>query len=426
MSDLAIRAVQLSKEYRIGAAKYRHNTLRDQLADGVKSLFRLRNRRKRDKNTIWALKDVSFEVKQGEVLGIIGLNGAGKSTLLKLLSRITEPTEGRAEIYGRVGSLLEVGTGFSFELTGRENIYLNGAILGMKKAEIERKFGEIVEFSELEKFIETPLKHYSSGMYVRLAFAVAAHLDPDILLIDEVLSVGDLSFQRKCMQHAKRLQKRNATVLVVSHNMFSIKALCERVIYISQGRIRVDGSPAEAIDLYERESRLSIAPWAQRVVGGEQDRQGIYVTDMQLLDESGHRRSVFDYGERMRVRIRFNAVEKIVSPNFNVSFIRSDNVACCNYNTAMDGVTISCVFGEGSIELLTPPLKLTAELYTAHVMVWDGKFERLYSAQVGDTFHVRHDVLNTHFGVFHESAEWLGVPDGDKASRMNMSGGVER
>jgi lipopolysaccharide transport system ATP-binding protein len=296
----------------------------------------------------------------------------------------------------------------------------------MKKAEIERKFGEIVEFSELEKFIETPLKHYSSGMYVRLAFAVAAHLDPDILLIDEVLSVGDLSFQRKCMQHAKRLQKRNATVLVVSHNMFSIKALCERVIYISQGRIRVDGSPAEAIDLYERESRLSIAPWAQRVVGGEQERQGIYVTDMQLLDESGHRRAVFDYGDRMRVRIWFNAVEKIVSPNFNVSFIRSDNVACCNYNTAMDGVTISSVFGEGSIELLTPPLKLTAELYTAHVMVWDVKFERLYSAQVGGTFHVRHDVLNTHFGVFHESAEWLGVPDGDKASRMKMSGGVER
>lgn len=423
MSDLAIRAVQLSKQYRIGAEKYRHNTLRDQLADGVKSLFRLRNRRKREKNTIWALKDVSFEVKQGEVLGIIGLNGAGKSTLLKLLSRITEPTEGRAEIYGRIGSLLEVGTGFSFELTGRENIYLNGAILGMKKAEIDRKFDEIVEFSELEKFLETPLKHYSSGMYVRLAFAVAAHLDPDILLIDEVLSVGDLSFQRKCMRHAKRLQERKATVLVVSHNMFSIKALCERVIYLSQGRIRVDGSPAEAIDLYERESRLSIAPWADRVVGSAPNREAIHVTDLQLLDEGGVPRAVFDYGERMRVRIRFNALERILGPNFNVSFIRSDNVACCNYNTAMDGVTISSVFGGGAIELLTPPLKLTAELYTAHVMVWDVKFERLYSAQVGGTFHVRHDVLNTHFGVFHESAEWLGVTEESEISPMNIVGG---
>ena len=183
--------------------------------------------RKRAMARIWALRDVSFEVTRGELVGIIGRNGAGKSTLLKILSRITRPTTGRAEIWGRVGSLLEVGTGFHSELTGRENLYLSGAILGMPKAEIDRKFDQIVAFAEVEDFMDTPVKHYSSGMYMRLAFAVAAHLDPDILLIDEVLSVGDLAFQRKCLEYAKRLQEKHATVLFVSHNMFAVKALCQ-------------------------------------------------------------------------------------------------------------------------------------------------------------------------------------------------------
>ena len=192
---------------------------------------------------------MSFEITRGELVGIIGRNGAGKSTLLKILSRITRPTTGRAEIWGRVGSLLEVGTGFHSELTGRENLYLSGSILGMPKAEIDRKFDQIVAFAEVEDFMDTPVKHYSSGMYMRLAFAVAAHLDPDILLIDEVLSVGDLAFQRKCLEYAKRLQESHATVLFVSHNMFAVKALCNRVIYVADGRVQFDGSPEDAIQL---------------------------------------------------------------------------------------------------------------------------------------------------------------------------------
>jgi lipopolysaccharide transport system ATP-binding protein len=199
MSDTAIRIENLSKRFTIGVAKAQHDTLRDQIVSGLDSLFHPRRCTSKPADIFWALKDISLEIKKGEVVGIIGRNGAGKSTLLKILSRITEPTSGFAEIHGRVASLLEVGTGFHAELSGRENIYLNGAILGMKKAEIERKFDEIVAFSEVEQFIDTPVKHYSSGMYVRLAFAVAAHMEPEILLIDEVLAVGDTAFQRKCL-----------------------------------------------------------------------------------------------------------------------------------------------------------------------------------------------------------------------------------
>jgi lipopolysaccharide transport system ATP-binding protein len=406
MSQLAIRATGLSKQYRLGAAKLRHNTLRDELAFGFKRIFRRNGRLRSGSDRIWALKDVSFDIKEGEALGIIGLNGAGKSTLLKLLSRITEPTEGRGEVYGRLGALLEVGTGFHYELTGRENVYLSGAILGMRKAEIDQKFDAIVDFAELERFIDTPVKHYSSGMFVRLAFAVAAHLDPDILLVDEVLSVGDLGFQRKCTDYMLRLRERDATVIVVSHNMFAVKTLCDRAIYLAQGRVRFDGAAEEAIALYERESRLGTAPWAYQILGRSPTGAPIRITDVQLFDEGGIPRAVFDHGERIRVCIEFDAPERVMHPNFNVSFFRSDNLPCCNYNTAMDGVPIPWVEGKGAIEAMTPPLKLVADVYSIHVMVWDARFERLYAAQVGATCHVRHRELTKHFGVFHEPAAW--------------------
>jgi lipopolysaccharide transport system ATP-binding protein len=425
MSKIAIRAQHLGKQYTIGIGKQRHNSLRDQLAESVRSVFRRNGQPHPDKHSLWALKDVSFEIRPGEMVGIIGRNGAGKSTLLKILSRITEPTRGRAEIWGRVGSLLEVGTGFHWELTGRENLYLSGAILGMKKAEIDRKFDQIVAFAEIEKFIDTPVKHYSSGMYMRLAFAVASHLDPDILLIDEVLSVGDLTFQRKCMDHAKRLQERNATVLFVSHNMFAIKAMCNRVIYISDGQVRFDGAPEDVIQLYEQDSRLIMAPWAEGIVGADPSQRPISITDIELFDEDGQRRRVFNYGERMRVRLHFEVPHSVLNPNFNISFFRSDNVACCNYNTAMDGFPIPCLSGKGAIEVLTPPLKLVSELYAIHVMVWDTKFEQLYSAQMGTTFHMRDQLLSPHFGVFHEPAEWSWLACEGEISRTCTGLGAE-
>lgn len=402
VDQIAIKAQGLSKHYRLGSSAGRQDTLRDHLMAGISSF---RRRRAKD-GQLWALRDVSFEIGEGEVVGIIGRNGAGKSTLLKILSRITRPTEGQAEIRGRLGSLLEVGAGFHWELTGRENIFLYGAILGMTRREIERRFDEIVAFSELERFLDTPVKRYSSGMYVRLAFAVAAHLDPDVLLVDEVLAVGDLAFQRKCLDHLDRLRRRGAAVLVVSHNMFMVKATCERVIYLAEGRVVANGTPEEAIDRYEREDRLAPAPWAVHALGTDVSGRLVQVTDVELRDGDGGVRAVFEHGERLRVRVRLLAREPVAQPNVSVSVFRSDDVPCCNYNTAMDGAAIPWVTGEATVELVTPPLKLVAASYRVQVMVYDAAFQTLYTAQMGPAFHVRHDSLNTHFGVFHEAAEW--------------------
>ena len=243
-----IKVKGVGKQYRIGGPQAPYQTLRESVSNTVRAP--LKRFRRNGHETIWALRDIDFEVQAGEVVGIIGRNGAGKSTLLKILSRITEPTTGRVELYGRVGSLLEVGTGFHPELTGRENIFLNGAILGMKRTEIEQKFDEIVAFAEVEKFIDTPVKRYSSGMFLRLAFAVAAHLDPEILVVDEVLAVGDAGFQRKCLDQMKEVSQHGRTVLFVSHNMPAISRLCPRTVLLNQGNLLEDGPSNQVISTY--------------------------------------------------------------------------------------------------------------------------------------------------------------------------------
>lgn len=251
MTDIAISAHGLAKSYRVvrGQGRQASETLREALMRGIRSIGTSGSTESSE--LFWALEDISFEVRTGEVLGIIGHNGAGKSTLLKILSRITEPTRGRAEVFGRMGSLLEVGTGFHAELTGRENIYLNGAILGMRKAEIDRRFDEIVEFAEVSQFLDTPVKRYSSGMYVRLAFAVAAHLNPEILVIDEVLSVGDAAFQRKSIGAMEKAARGGRTVLFVSHNLKAVKTLCTRAMMLQRGRILTEGTPLQVIAAYD-------------------------------------------------------------------------------------------------------------------------------------------------------------------------------
>jgi lipopolysaccharide transport system ATP-binding protein len=260
VDDIAIRVEGLSKRYRIGE-RVKYKALRDVLTDAVRAPWRKAQslwtgsngkRPSEQDGFFWALKDLSFEVHQGEAVGIIGRNGAGKSTLLKLLSRITAPTSGQAEIRGRVGSLLEVGTGFHPELTGRENIFLNGAILGMRKAEITRKFDEIVSFAEVEKFIDTPVKHYSSGMFVRLAFSVAAHLEPEILLVDEVLAVGDAAFQKKCLGKMGDVAEKGRTILFVSHNLTALQSLCSKAVWVDQGHVVTTGDACSVVSEYLR------------------------------------------------------------------------------------------------------------------------------------------------------------------------------
>ncbi|HMR62511.1 MAG TPA: ABC transporter ATP-binding protein [Anaerolineae bacterium] len=290
MTHVSIRVEHLTKQYHIGRLQQKHTTFREVLTDVVVAPFRRSRKLLQGQATgaseldeeLWALVDVSFKVQQGELVGIIGRNGAGKSTLLKILSRITEPTSGFAEIRGRVSSLLEVGTGFHLELTGRENVYLNGAILGMKRAEIDRKFDEIVAFSEVERFVDTPIKHYSSGMKMRLAFAVAAHLEPEILIVDEVLAVGDAAFQRKCVSKMQDVGQAGRTVLFVSHNMAAVSRLCERGILLDQGRIIADAPIHDVVRAYLDSGAGTTASreWSdpETAPGGDVARiQGVYV-----------------------------------------------------------------------------------------------------------------------------------------------------
>ncbi len=265
MAYTAVQVTGLSKRYRIGGPETAYRTFREDLVARARGAFRPRPVSAAP--SIWALRDVTFAVEAGEVVGVIGRNGAGKSTLLKVLSRITRPTEGRVEVRGRVASLLEVGTGFHAELTGRENVFLNAAILGMKRSEIVRKFDDIVAFAEVGPFVDTPVKHYSSGMYLRLAFAVAAHLDPHVLLLDEVLAVGDAAFQKKCLGKMGEVARSGRTVLFVSHNLAAVRALCRQCVYLETGQVRAAGPTDEVLDLYAR-TGASVA--AVRWTRGEQ------------------------------------------------------------------------------------------------------------------------------------------------------------
>lgn len=325
MGDIAIRVEKIGKKYRIGKAE-KYKTLRDTVASGFSAPFRkirrvLRAEQANDTGQdeqFWALKDISFEVKQGEVIGVIGGNGAGKSTLLKILSRITEPTTGFAEIHGRVGSLLEVGTGFHPELTGRENIYLNGAILGMKRAEIERKFDAIVAFSEIERFIDTPVKHYSSGMYLRLAFAVAAHLEPEILLVDEVLAVGDAGFQQKCLGKMQDVAEEGRTVLFVSHNLASVRNLCSRCILLKNGTVWEDSHPAKAIDTYLNKMQQQAS---EEDLFNRKDRKGkgmVRLKKVEIFSNGNHPTTTLATGYPARFLFKMDTIKRGMSCIFTL------------------------------------------------------------------------------------------------------------
>jgi lipopolysaccharide transport system ATP-binding protein len=378
VSETVIGIEKLSKLYRLGRGPAGKGDFRDSARALMRRLHRrVRGRRGADAHAakasrerdLWALKEVSFQVSRGEVVGLIGANGAGKSTLLKILSRITDPTSGEAWYRGRVGSLLEVGTGFHPELSGRENIYLNGSILGMSRREIAVKFDQIVEFAEVERFLDTPVKRYSSGMYVRLAFSVAAHLEPEILIIDEVLAVGDARFQRRCLGKMKDVAESGRTVLFVSHNMSSIQALCDRGIVLSAGRVLGEGTPVEAIQLYMQ----STADARQVDVVQRIDRQGRGRT--RLIDakvfSDGHEEAVGCLIHGLDARVQFDVSHAV--PGLSCKFLVLDSLGrpVCRFQSRMTGPEDSAAPGN-RFTCEIPELSLLPGSYHINVGVYSG------------------------------------------------------
>lgn len=316
-----IKAENISKKYTLGGDQAAYATLRESLSGAFSALLKKSRSNASDKE-FWALRDINFEIKPGETVGIIGSNGAGKSTLLKILSRITEPTKGEISIYGRVSSLLEVGTGFHHELTGRENIFLNGAILGMKREEIIRKFDEIVAFAEVEKFIDTPVKRYSSGMTVRLAFAVASHLEPEILIVDEVLAVGDMAFQKKCLGKMERVASEGRTVLFVSHNMAVVRQLCSRGILLKDGRITEDGEIEKVVGSYLQEISTDRAEFIYE----PDESKKASILRVSLFNEQGNLTTKFDHRESFYTEIEYVVREKLPHDRLWWQLLRTDGV----------------------------------------------------------------------------------------------------
>jgi len=400
MSDVVIRVEHLSKRYRIG--RVRHDMIRDQLADGMRGLFRRNGGSGKDDTTFWAVKDLCLQVERGEVLGIIGRNGAGKTTLLKILSRITEPTGGRAVIRGRTGSLLEVGAGFHLELTGRENVYLNGAILGMTRREIDRKFDEIVAFAEVEKFIDTPVKRYSSGMYVRLAFSVAAHLEPAVLLVDEVLAVGDARFWSKSISKMRALNDQGMTIALVTHNLSVVRAFCTRALCLEKGRIIAEGSVANAMAAYQGLNGAMNAERLSGLTGRETARiltcnfipRGRWSTDNTAHPDSGMKVVVAAQVKgvpivRLRVRVT-NAAD-----NFGLFGIYSDPI-----DTTPQGY-IEC-------EAIISQLMLLPGTYRLYVAVCSGIGDTELLAEEHVQFAVdgKGDSVHDETSIFWNHIDW--------------------
>ena len=377
MASAVIRARGLGKRYLIGGPRPAYRTLRETISDAVATPFRRAGRLLRGEaygasdatELIWALKDISFDVEAGEVVGVIGRNGAGKTTLLRLLSRITEPTEGTAEIRGRVASLLNVGTGFHPELTGRENVYLNGAVLGMGKAEIRRKFDEIVAFSEVERFIDTPVKRYSSGMQVRLAFAVAAHLEPDILVVDEVLAVGDQAFQQKCLGKMENVAGEGRTVLFVSHRMDTVESLCSRCILLQDGRITQDGPTRTVIDDYFS----SLQTDDGTSLRDRRDRKGrgrFRFVDTWVEDEQGNRVQTVSSGRQVKFVIDYEMSSPIDSDLIvGLSIFRLDNMYVTDLNIEETGQKLDLSDHKaGRLECIVPKMPINGGRYYYHLM----------------------------------------------------------
>jgi lipopolysaccharide transport system ATP-binding protein len=388
MSANAIEFTNVWKKFKKGE---KFNSIRD----AVPNLFRKRaNSNGLKEQEFWAVKDVTFQIKKGGVLGIMGPNGAGKSTILKLLSRIMNPNKGEMKINGRLSALIEVTAGFHPELTGRENVYLNGTILGMRKKEIDEKFDQIVEFSGVREFIDTPVKRYSSGMFSRLGFSVAAHMDPDILLVDEVLSVGDIAFQSKCAEKIRELLKSGATVVLVSHQLNMIQSLCKRVLLLQNGEVIRDGQTDEVIPQYqnlvfknnEEEIKEKIRFIERRVK--VDTRQLLDIMALKVLDEKGMKKEQFWNGDSVAMTIEYEANEPIDSPIFTLEIVRADGVVCIYSRSDLTGLKVGTVKGKGKVGVDLGSVYLAPGIYMVKVAAFDKQMIHPYVVHSKNVFRV--------------------------------------
>ncbi|MBI4833067.1 MAG: ABC transporter ATP-binding protein [Candidatus Lindowbacteria bacterium] len=389
-SDIAIRVENLSKCYRI----YPGNKAR------LRQIF---FSRKKYYQEFWALRDINFELKRGEALGIIGPNGAGKSTLLQILAGILQPTTGKAEVNGRVSALLELGAGFDPLFTGRENAYMNGAIMGLSRREMGRKIDEIRDFADIGDFFDRPVRMYSSGMYVRLAFAVATSVEPDILIVDEALAVGDTAFQRKCRNRMKEMMSRDATVLFVTHAMFGLEAFCQQILYLSNGRIEMMGNRDDAIEKYLDFIRTKdIRNTAPDSTGHGK----IKVESFEMLDENDNRTNEFMFGRPVRMRVAISCDEIVQNPVIGIGVTRSDGLNCCGYNTKNGGLKISSIGGRTAFELRIDSMRLVPESYVVQLLIWDENFEIPYCQIVVGEMKIKSRDVDPRYGVFYAEGKW--------------------
>jgi lipopolysaccharide transport system ATP-binding protein len=434
MSQPIIVAENLGKQYRVGLKERSTGSMREALGNLLKAPWRrLRSigEKGTEEDTFWALRDVSFAIEPGEVVGIIGRNGAGKSTVLKVLSRVVSPTEGCVRLRGRVGSLLEVGTGFHVELTGRENIYLNGSILGMSRSEINRKFDEIVEFAGIGKFLDTPVKRYSSGMYVRLAFAVAAHLEPDILIVDEVLAVGDATFQKKCMGKMEEVAGHGRTVLFVSHNMDSINRLCSRGLLLNAGRLVADGSAAEISHMYLHSDAGTTAHRVWEDLAKAPHNHVAGLRSVRICDESGATNRVVDIRRPVGIEVTFEVFEDGHRLVPGIRLHNEDGVCLCfltdqqeatwGYRPRPPGVYTSTAWVPGNflsegLTIVTVNMNTWSPLHAVHFQEDDAVAFQVVDSHEGDS--VRGEYGGVYPGVVRPLVDWTTEYHGDRTPAL--------
>jgi len=402
----AIQLQNVSKRYNLGMTR---TSLPSTVYQWSKSLIqRSKSTERQEKQYLWALNDVSFDLNKGESLALIGPNGAGKTTILKLLAGITTQTSGDISINGKLSALIELGAGFHPDLSGKENIFLNGTILGLSKDEIQRKFDEIVAFSELEKFIDTPVKRYSSGMAVRLGFAVASSIDPDILLVDEVLAVGDAAFRQKCMDRIRNMLNQGTSIIFVSHNLWLVQAVCKNALYMEKGQIKYAGLTTEAIELYDRalnEQRATKLQAVRDQSTGTSDF--IEITKIEVRANRNERGEIKN-DERVKIDVHYNAYQKMQKTNLVVRILRSDGLTCCAIRSSLDDFSISPEAGRGAITVTLDPIQLYGGSYYVQAIFRDAADTHGLCSASSDWFYVRGSLLSHQEmnGVFEPHRSW--------------------